>query len=109
MTELATVYTDISFLPNGNLYGITLNEQLDLIDEGSGVGSMRTTFPGEGYVALTISATGEIFCMSFQGKVCSYRLTSGTLTDYRFSGLMVGNYRIRVRDGEGCVTFRRFE
>jgi len=82
VTSLATVYTDISFHPNGNLYGIDLSGRIDLIDRGSGVGTQRALFPEDGYTALTISATGELFAMTFDGKVYSHRLNSGMYTNY---------------------------
>lgn len=90
--------TDISFHPNGNLYGITGNGMLYEIDLANDNAILIHSFQSSSsqlYTSLTISAAGIFYACGLAGDLYNYDLTSDT-----------GNFLGNVGWGaEGDLTF----
>jgi hypothetical protein len=74
--------TDISFHPNGKLYGISNNGNLFEINIKTGASKVITDFDGQSFNSLTISSTGIIYCLGNYGILWSYNLEDGLITNH---------------------------
>lgn len=68
---------DISFHPNGNLYGISGNGNFYEIDTLTGATSIIHDFDGQSFNSLTIAADNLVYTIGSQGELWSYNIANG--------------------------------
>ncbi len=71
---------DISFHPNGELYGISGDGTFYEIDTLTGATSPIYTFLGQTYNSLTIAGDGTVYTIGDTGDLWSFNITSGEAT-----------------------------
>ncbi|MDF1696724.1 MAG: gliding motility-associated C-terminal domain-containing protein [Saprospiraceae bacterium] len=72
----AQVY-DISFDPQGNLYGISGSGRFYTIDQTTGLISTQHNFQGSSFNSLTIDGEGIVYAIGHPGILWSYDLNTG--------------------------------
>lgn len=82
VTHVQSEVFDISFHPNGNLYGISGEGVLYEIDTLSGAISVIHQFRDQWFNSLTIARDGRIYATGSGGDLWSYDLESGVETNY---------------------------
>ena len=70
--KVQNIITDISFHPNGNLYGISGNGNFFEIDTISGTTNILHKFEGQSFNSLTINDTGLVFTTDAEGNFWTY-------------------------------------
>lgn len=77
ITNINIQVTDISFNPDGNLYGVTSDGHLIEINITNGSTNIVHTFEGADLNSLTIAGTGIAYASGGDGKLWSYDLLTG--------------------------------
>ena len=71
---------DISFHPDGSLYGISGNGNFFSIDTLTGNTNLIYDFSGQTFNSLTISADGLVYTIGDDGELWTYNLVTGVAT-----------------------------
>ncbi len=87
VTTVNSEVFDISFHPNGNLYGIAGNGRFFQIDTIAGFTSLVHKFNGQYYNSLTASADGLIYTTGSHRELWSYDIANGTARFHGDTGL----------------------
>jgi WD40 repeat protein len=74
--------TNISFHPNGKLFGISANGNLYEINAKKGKISLIYDFDGQYYNSLTISSNGIVYATGNKGILMSLDLSNGISTNH---------------------------
>jgi gliding motility-associated-like protein len=79
----STSVGDLTYTPDGTLWGIGVNATLFTINENTGATNLITTFPnaGELFTAMVADASGVLYVADEQGDLFSYDPATNT-TDY---------------------------
>jgi hypothetical protein len=72
VVQVSSVIWDISFDPQGNLYGISNRGDLYLIDTITGDANEVHQFSGQQFNSLTIAATGIVYTTGDEGELWTY-------------------------------------
>lgn len=80
VTQINRQIYDISFHPDGSLYGISGNGNFFSIDTLTGSINLIFDFDGQTFNSLTISADGLVYTIGDQGELWTFNLNTGVAT-----------------------------
>ena len=86
LTSIASEVFDITFHPNGQLYGVSGNGSFFEVDTVTGAVDQIHKFDGQFYNSLTTSADGIIYTTGSHEELWSYDLSSGEATFHGETG-----------------------